>query len=122
MVLAPEPPTSTCEARIGLELRDGCAAATRGNASTSPDSSAATCAAGSEMKRIVTFDELDRGGVAIVRPFDQRDRGALGPGAELIGPVADRLRDIGRRALRLDDRAGRLARAGTAGSARNISR
>ena len=30
----------------------------RGKASTSPDSSAATCAAGSEMKRIVTLDSL----------------------------------------------------------------
>ena len=79
------------EARIALELRDGCAASTRGNASTSPASSAAVCAAGSEMKRIVTFDELDRGGVAIVGPFAQRDRGALDPGAELVGPGADRL-------------------------------
>ncbi|MGY4343901.1 hypothetical protein ACVWXM_000365 [Bradyrhizobium sp. GM7.3] len=60
------------------------------------------------MKRIVTFARLDRGGVAIVSPFGQGHRGALGPGAQLIGPGPDRLRDIGGSALRLDDRAARL--------------
>ena len=52
-VLAREPLTSTCSRGLALN----CAAprgATRGNASTSPDSTAATCAAGSLIKRKVT--------------------------------------------------------------------
>ena len=52
--------------------------------------------------------KLDRGGVAIIRPFVQGDRRSLGPGAERIGSGADRLRRIGRRTLRLNDRAARL--------------
>ena len=54
MVLARLPPTSTwnflfCSKAFRLRAAD-----TRGNTSTSPDSSAATWAAGSLMKRIVT--------------------------------------------------------------------
>ena len=54
MVLAREPPTSTWNFLLAWNAFRLRAAATRGKTSTSPDSKAATWAAGSLMKRIVT--------------------------------------------------------------------
>ena len=58
MVFALEPPISTVKRGSDLNCGKVRAEVPRGKASTSPDSSAATCAAGSEMKRIVTLDSL----------------------------------------------------------------
>src|SRR5947209_12619453 len=58
MVLDREPPISTLNLGSALNWARLRAAATRGNASTSPDSSEATCADGSLMKRITTLLSL----------------------------------------------------------------
>src|SRR3954471_19466304 len=58
MVLEREPPISTAKRGSALNCARLRAAATRGNASTSPDSSDATCADGSLMKRITTLLSL----------------------------------------------------------------
>src|SRR5258707_3469976 len=58
MVLDREPPISTANLGSALNCARLRAAATRGNASTSPDSKAATCADGSLMKRITTLLSL----------------------------------------------------------------
>src|SRR3954470_5325494 len=58
MVLAFEPPIRTANLGSALNCARLRAAATRGNASTSPDSSEATCAEGSLMKRITTLLSL----------------------------------------------------------------
>jgi hypothetical protein len=58
MVFALEPPIKTLKRGSDLNCARLLPAATRGNASTSPDSSAAAWAAGSLMKRIVTLASL----------------------------------------------------------------
>src|SRR3954453_21206540 len=58
LVLDREPPVSTLNLGSALNWGMVRAAATRGNASTSPDSSDATCADGSLMKRITTLESL----------------------------------------------------------------
>src|SRR5260370_23464254 len=55
MVLAREPPISTLNLGSALNWGRLRAAATRGKASTSPESSEATCADGSLMKRMTTL-------------------------------------------------------------------
>ena len=87
IVFARLPPTSTwyfLSAWNAFRLR---AAATRGKTSTSPDSSAATCAAGSLMKRIVT--RLSFTSFALRQP-SQRSSVTAEPLAQLssrYGPV-----------------------------------
>ena len=77
-----------------------CSAPKRGMPSMSPASSAATCAAGSLMKRKVTLLILMARRVAVAGPLAQRDRRALLPVVELERAGADRLGRGGGRALR----------------------
>src|SRR5258708_33216294 len=58
MVLAREPPIMTLNLGSALNWARLRAAATRGKASTSPESSEATCAEGSLMKRVTTLSSL----------------------------------------------------------------
>ena len=111
MVLPSVPPISTVKRLSAWNCFRFCGAPKRGMPSMSPASSAATCAAGSLMKRKVTFFIFTAAALryasfftsVIDEPFFQSSK------RERAG--ADRLGRRGRRALRVEDDRGVLAHA-----------
>ena len=108
MVLAREPPISTANLGSALNCARLRAAATRGKASTSPESSDATCADGSLMKRITTLLSLIAAALRYSGHLFSVIDEPLAQAATVNGPGANRLGAVGGHALRLDDRGGRL--------------